>query len=290
MNPVVAHGPEPFVLSAAAVAAYDAACGGAAPHGAPLALPPTMALVVGTIPRAVGPLVERLMAQHPAERRAYLMHRDERVVWHKTLPVGEPLFATAQLLSRETRRVGEFLSIGAQVHDAAGTLVAETRSMLFVREPSVAVPQGPGMRPAASGAVAWHDLPSWHVGVDAPQIYAAASFETNPIHLDDAVARGVGLPGRILHGLCTLAYAARSLATWAGPSLRMSGLEARFVRPVYPGDTVTCRLQPPIDDAPCRGPIAYQVCSQDGHEVIGRGQVTFVPRGQGESDLNAQKL
>ena len=30
--------------------------------------------------------------------------------------------------------------------------------------------------------------------------YAQASGDTNPIHTDEAFARSVGLPGRILHG------------------------------------------------------------------------------------------
>ena len=39
--------------------------------------------------------------------------------------------------------------------------------------------------------------------------YAGASGDFNPIHLDDEFARSVGLPGRILHGLWTMAQVAR---------------------------------------------------------------------------------
>ncbi|HET9074263.1 MAG TPA: MaoC/PaaZ C-terminal domain-containing protein [Solirubrobacteraceae bacterium] len=47
--------------------------------------------------------------------------------------------------------------------------------------------------------------------------YAAASGDHNPIHLDEAFARSVGLPGRILHGLWTAAQVARA-ATQAAPA------------------------------------------------------------------------
>src|SRR6202012_3138145 len=40
--------------------------------------------------------------------------------------------------------------------------------------------------------------------------YAGASGDFNPIHLDDEFARAVGLPGRILHGLWTMARGARA--------------------------------------------------------------------------------
>jgi acyl dehydratase len=40
--------------------------------------------------------------------------------------------------------------------------------------------------------------------------YAGASGDFNPIHVDDEFARQVGLPGRILHGLWTMAQVARA--------------------------------------------------------------------------------
>lgn len=40
--------------------------------------------------------------------------------------------------------------------------------------------------------------------------YAGASGDFNPIHVDDEFARQVGLPGKILHGLWTMAQVARA--------------------------------------------------------------------------------
>ena len=45
---------------------------------------------------------------------------------------------------------------------------------------------------------------------DQTQRYAAASGDDFAIHLDDEFARAVGLPGRIVHGLCAMAHAGRS--------------------------------------------------------------------------------
>jgi acyl dehydratase len=50
------------------------------------------------------------------------------------------------------------------------------------------------------------------------QAYAAASGDHNPIHLDEAFAMSVGLPGRILHGLWTAAQVARAAGTASAPT------------------------------------------------------------------------
>ena len=62
--------------------------------------------------------------------------------------------------------------------------------------------------------------------------YAAASGDQNPIHQDEQVARSVGLPGVIAHGMYTLALAARAADTWAGAPGRVVELGAKFTKPV----------------------------------------------------------
>ena len=65
---------------------------------------------------------------------------------------------------------------------------------------------------------------------DTTQKYAAASGDHNPIHLDDEFARSVGLPGRILHGLWTMAQVARAASGEGGPgSLRRLSVQFRGV-------------------------------------------------------------
>jgi acyl dehydratase len=62
--------------------------------------------------------------------------------------------------------------------------------------------------------------------------YAAASGDQNPIHQDEAVARSVGLPGVIAHGMYTLALAARYVDEWIGEPGQVAELTAKFTRPV----------------------------------------------------------
>jgi acyl dehydratase len=65
--------------------------------------------------------------------------------------------------------------------------------------------------------------------------YAEASGDRNPIHLDDAFARSVGLPGVIAHGMLQMGLLARV----AGSPERLRRLSCRFSGMVRPGDTVT---------------------------------------------------
>jgi acyl dehydratase len=62
--------------------------------------------------------------------------------------------------------------------------------------------------------------------------YAAASGDPNPIHQDEEVARSVGLPGVIAHGMFTLALAARYVDEQVGEPGRIAQVGAKFVRPV----------------------------------------------------------
>ena len=58
--------------------------------------------------------------------------------------------------------------------------------------------------------------------------YAGASGDFNPIHVDEEFARAVGLPGRILHGLWTMAQVARAQTEAAGGPEHLRRLSVQF--------------------------------------------------------------
>ena len=70
--------------------------------------------------------------------------------------------------------------------------------------------------------------------------YAAASGDHNPIHLDPAAARAVGLPGVIAHGMLVMGLALRTVEDraqeWAGGPATVTECGARWTRPVVVGD------------------------------------------------------
>jgi acyl dehydratase len=88
--------------------------------------------------------------------------------------------------------------------------------------------------------------------------YAEASGDMNPIHLDDAFARSVGLPGVIAHGMLQMGLLARV----AGDPLRLRRLSCRFSGMVRPGDTVTFAARPDGDR------VELSATNQDGQAIL----------------------
>jgi acyl dehydratase len=84
----------------------------------------------------------------------------------------------------------------------------------------------------------------YDVADDQPARYAEASGDTFEIHLDDEAARAVGLPGRIVHGLCTMAFAGRAVleAVDSDDPGALARIAVRFSAPLFPGDAVTTRI------------------------------------------------
>ncbi len=58
--------------------------------------------------------------------------------------------------------------------------------------------------------------------------YAGASGDFNPIHIDEEFAKQVGLPGRILHGLYSMAQVARAHTEAAGGPEKLKRLSVQF--------------------------------------------------------------
>jgi acyl dehydratase len=66
--------------------------------------------------------------------------------------------------------------------------------------------------------------------------YAGASGDFNVIHWNERVAREVGLPDVIAHGMLTAGIAARAVTTWAGDPGAVVDYHVRFSRPVVVPD------------------------------------------------------
>jgi acyl dehydratase len=62
--------------------------------------------------------------------------------------------------------------------------------------------------------------------------YAGASGDFNPIHYRDDVARNVGLPGVLAHGMLTMGISIAPVVAWAGSPAAIVDYSVRFTRPV----------------------------------------------------------
>jgi acyl dehydratase len=69
--------------------------------------------------------------------------------------------------------------------------------------------------------------------------YCGASGDFNVIHWNERIARSVGLPDVIAHGMFTMAEAARYVTDWAGPRAMVTEYGVRFSSPVVVPDDDT---------------------------------------------------
>jgi acyl dehydratase len=96
--------------------------------------------------------------------------------------------------------------------------------------------------------------------------YAGASGDFNPIHVDEEFARAVGLPGRILHGLWTMAQVARAQTEAAGGPAHLRRLSVQFRGMGVPEQEVL--VTGTVREAADGRVIIDTVAEQDGKQII----------------------
>jgi acyl dehydratase len=86
-------------------------------------------------------------------------------------------------------------------------------------------------------------------------MYCGASGDFNVIHWNERIAKSVGLPDVIAHGMFTMAQAGRFVTDWAGPKATVVEFGVRFSAPVVVPDddsgakiNVTGKVEEKLDD------------------------------------------
>ena len=101
--------------------------------------------------------------------------------------------------------------------------------------------------------------------------YAGASGDFNPLHSDDLFAREVaGYPTVFAHGMLTMGMTGRLLTDWFGDG-RLASYGVRFVKQVWPGDslTATATVEAIRDDGGTQvADVVVSTRNQDGDEVL----------------------
>lgn len=122
------------------------------------------------------------------------------------------------------------------------------------------------------------DPPTLTVTFSQEQIaaYAAASGDSNPIHLKEGFARSVGLPGIIAHGMLQMGLLARVAVEAAGGDPgRLEYLGCRFAAMVRPGETVTFGAEGPLPADP--GLLRLSARTPAGEAVLTRAEARIRP-------------
>jgi acyl dehydratase len=100
--------------------------------------------------------------------------------------------------------------------------------------------------------------------------YAGASGDFNPIHIDEDFAKAVGLPGRILHGLWTMAQVARAQTEAAGGPGHLKRLSVQFRGMGVPEQEVV--VSGTVRESGDGKAIVETVAEQSGKQIIRNAQ------------------
>lgn len=214
-----------------------------APHANGEYAPPVFAVV---------PAFETLAATSvkpvPPEILMRVVHGEQDFRFHAPILPGAQLTTTASVIGITPKSSGVTVCVLAKTVDQDGAPVVDQYMTSFFRGAELA--QGAGEAPPE------HAFPEDARGTEPAAVlvqrfdedqthrYAPAAGDPMPIHTDEAFATAMGLPGIIIHGLCTMAFTSRAIIQTACPEdpTRLRRLAVRFSKPCRPGDEITTSL------------------------------------------------
>jgi acyl dehydratase len=200
-----------------------------------------------------------------------LVHGEQDMEFANPMRPGDVITAISKIVAIEDKSTGETMTVELKATNQKGQPVQKTHFIIFIRgtrnrdassEPRPVEPdRGAPMLTVAQT-----------IDKDQTYRYKEASGDPNPIHVDENVAKMAGLPGIIVHGLCTMAFTSKVMIDklCAGDPTRLKRLHVRFSRPVLPGQTITTKVWSERD-RDGRKVFAYETYNPDGQAVIKGG-------------------
>ncbi|MDB4973158.1 MAG: 3-alpha,7-alpha,12-alpha-trihydroxy-5-beta-chole st-24-enoyl-CoAhydratase [Myxococcaceae bacterium] len=172
-----------------------------------------------------------------------LLHTAQRTERLSSLPPSGTVSTTATILGIWDMRVGALLQIETR-SSVQGELCARTVwSLLISGVGSFESGRAPGSlrtKPPRDAPPTFEE--TWATQPNQALLYRLTG-DVNPIHAVPEAAQAAGLDQPILHGLCTYGFAGRAAlhALCADEPARFQAFEARFTKPVLPGQTLVAR-------------------------------------------------
>ncbi|HEX2241153.1 MAG TPA: MaoC/PaaZ C-terminal domain-containing protein [Actinomycetota bacterium] len=205
-----------------------------------------------------------------------LVHGAEEHVLHQPIRPGDVLTVETVLESIDQKETGETFTLKATEKNQDGDVLAEVRGTMYIRGSG----SGSGRPP---GATTQDQEPRTVVHEDTTKVdedqtyrYAEASGDHNPIHLDANTAQMAGLPGIILHGMCTMAIATKGAVNGlaGGDPTRIKRVGVRLSKPVLPGQELTTKFwEEGASDVAGVKTYGFETYNPDGVAVIKNGIV-----------------
>ncbi len=236
--------PAPFEVTRERIQAYAAATNDPiAPHIAGDFASPVFAIVP-----AFATAGQATLSVIPGELLMMVLHGEQDFHFHAPILPGTTVTTRAAPIGLHPRSSGVTVTVKSETHDAEGRLLVEQYMTSFVRGAQTKHSVGESAPGHAFDESLRSRQPDAEISqtFDADQTYryAEASGDPMPIHTDDALAKSMGLPGIIIHGLCTMAFTSVAVIQHACPDdpQRLARLAVRFAKTLQPEQTITTRI------------------------------------------------
>ncbi|MFW9908969.1 MAG: MaoC/PaaZ C-terminal domain-containing protein [Candidatus Thorarchaeota archaeon] len=205
-----------------------------------------------------------------------VVHAEHQMSWKKTLHPGDTITTTAKIINMERRGTNEILDLLIHLKRGEDVLVEMNYRILSRGE------KKEGEKKSAADVEAPKKgklLVKQESVVTSDQgvRYAEASGDHNPIHKSDDVARSVGLPRAILHGLCTMALASQSIVDGLldGDPTRLKSMSVRFSRPVLLNQKLTTEVYEGTIEKGGRHIVHFETRNESNVPVLILGRAEF---------------
>jgi acyl dehydratase len=205
-----------------------------------------------------------------------LVHYSETIVLHRLIRPEDHLRLQGEIAALLPHRAGSHLVLKLAAFDERSRPVyTEYVGALLLGIPCSDHGAGAGSlpevpKPPTEGTPRWEvPLP---IAPEAAWVYDGCTGIENPLHTSVAFARQAGLPGTILHGTATLAYAVREVVNrdLDGDPHRVALVSARFTDPVTPGSTLQLLALAGGEGAATHG-LHFRVLGPNGKPALSRG-------------------
>jgi acyl dehydratase len=175
---------------------------------------------------------------------AMLVHGEQGITLHRPLPTDAEFTSTGKITGIYDKGSGAVIaSESTAVDTATGEPLFSTRTALFIRgEGGFGGDRGPAAVKIDVDRAPDH-IVTYQTRPDQALLYRL-NGDRNPLHSDPSFAKGGGFDRPILHGLCTFGFTGRALlaALCDNDPERFLSMDARFSKPVLPGDALTVSI------------------------------------------------
>jgi acyl dehydratase len=219
-------------------------------------------------------------ADFPKEVIFTQVHYSEQLMIHRPVKAGDDITVRGVIAAILPHRAGTYVTLRFDAADAAGDPIFTEYIGAMMRgvECTGGGRGGESIPPVAE----WKGGPeplwesSVHISALTPYIYDGCSNIHFPIHTSVKFAHAVGLPGIILQGTATLAFAVREIVEKEaqGNSGRITSLYCRFTGMVLPGGDITVSLAGKTSQQDGVN-LFFNVFNSEGKRVISSGSISL---------------